>query len=426
MRRIARRRRLAARARGRVLVGSRATGGPRGRGRHPQARGGDGADPSRTSTTPISREQFQRSVDDLVGRVSGSNETRSWSLFSASSRRRESATATWASSRSSTTSVRCTSRRSVPGCSPRGSTCSRRPSGRTSSARASSPIEGRPVDEVAALVRPARHAGQRVEPDPAPARVHDHRRDPPRSRAVGDRERGSTHRRAAGRRATRRDAPHASGAGVLGSHPARVGAASARRAPGSALAAQPEPDAVVREALARAASSTPCTRTRPSRPYTFSRSLLARARNPKVRRVVVDVRLNGGGDNTSYSPLLDALRARAINRPGRLVLLTGPRHVLGRRQLRRGGGRVHAGAHRRRAGRWKPAQLRRLDGGRSSRRSAGRCTCRRSTSKSSADPTSASPSSPTCGADRRSGPPRRPRSGPRDRDLDALALAGSH
>ena len=57
--------------------------------------------------------------------------------------------------------------------------------------------------------------------------------------------------------------------------------------------------------------------------YTFSRSLLARARNPKVRRVVVDVRLNGGGDNTSYSPLLDALRARAINGPGRLVLLTG-------------------------------------------------------------------------------------------------------
>lgn len=57
--------------------------------------------------------------------------------------------------------------------------------------------------------------------------------------------------------------------------------------------------------------------------YTFSRSLLTLARNPKVRRVVVDVRLNGGGDNTSYSPLLDALRARSINRRGRLVLLTG-------------------------------------------------------------------------------------------------------
>ena len=56
---------------------------------------------------------------------------------------------------------------------------------------------------------------------------------------------------------------------------------------------------------------------------TFATSLLRRARNPKVRRVIVDVRLNGGGDNTSYSPLIDALRSRAVNRRGRLVLLTG-------------------------------------------------------------------------------------------------------
>lgn len=55
----------------------------------------------------------------------------------------------------------------------------------------------------------------------------------------------------------------------------------------------------------------------------FAASILERARNPKVRRVIVDVRLNGGGDNTSYSPLVDALRSRAVNRRGRLVLLTG-------------------------------------------------------------------------------------------------------
>ncbi len=55
----------------------------------------------------------------------------------------------------------------------------------------------------------------------------------------------------------------------------------------------------------------------------FAANLLERARNPKVRRVIVDVRLNGGGDNTSYSPLIDALRSRAVNRRGRLVLLTG-------------------------------------------------------------------------------------------------------
>jgi hypothetical protein len=55
----------------------------------------------------------------------------------------------------------------------------------------------------------------------------------------------------------------------------------------------------------------------------FARSLLTRARRPKVRRVVLDVRLNGGGDNTSYGPLLSALSSRVVNRRGRLVLLTG-------------------------------------------------------------------------------------------------------
>jgi hypothetical protein len=57
--------------------------------------------------------------------------------------------------------------------------------------------------------------------------------------------------------------------------------------------------------------------------YAFSQALLARARKPKVKRVVVDVRLNGGGDNTSYNPLLNVLRSRAVSRGGRLVLLTG-------------------------------------------------------------------------------------------------------
>ena len=55
----------------------------------------------------------------------------------------------------------------------------------------------------------------------------------------------------------------------------------------------------------------------------FADSLLKRARKPKVRRVVLDIRVNGGGDNTAYRPLLDALRSRLVNRPGRLILLTG-------------------------------------------------------------------------------------------------------
>lgn len=45
------------------------------------------------------------------------------------------------------------------------------------------------------------------------------------------------------------------------------------------------------------------------------------ARSAAVRRVVVDVRLNGGGSNTTYGPLLDLLAEPAISR--KLVLLTG-------------------------------------------------------------------------------------------------------
>jgi hypothetical protein len=52
-----------------------------------------------------------------------------------------------------------------------------------------------------------------------------------------------------------------------------------------------------------------------------ARLVLRLARKPKVRRVVVDVRLNPGGDNHTYAPLLQALRSRSVNRPGRLVVL---------------------------------------------------------------------------------------------------------
>jgi hypothetical protein len=43
--------------------------------------------------------------------------------------------------------------------------------------------------------------------------------------------------------------------------------------------------------------------------------LIQLARSRRVRRVIVDVRLNGGGDNTTYSGLVQALRHRRINRP---------------------------------------------------------------------------------------------------------------
>src|SRR5436305_22724 len=51
------------------------------------------------------------------------------------------------------------------------------------------------------------------------------------------------------------------------------------------------------------------------------RRVMRLARQRKVRRVVVDVRLNPGGDNHTYAPLYAALRSKLVNRRGRLVVL---------------------------------------------------------------------------------------------------------
>lgn len=51
--------------------------------------------------------------------------------------------------------------------------------------------------------------------------------------------------------------------------------------------------------------------------------ILARAKEDDVTRVVVDLRHNGGGDNTTMGHFEDVLRDPAINRPGRLVVLIG-------------------------------------------------------------------------------------------------------
>jgi hypothetical protein len=62
--------------------------------------------------------------------------------------------------------------------------------------------------------------------------------------------------------------------------------------------------------------------TRPST-YLAARKVLKLARPRKVRRVIVDVRLNPGGDNHTYVWLLNALRSKTINRRGKLVVLIG-------------------------------------------------------------------------------------------------------
>ena len=55
----------------------------------------------------------------------------------------------------------------------------------------------------------------------------------------------------------------------------------------------------------------------------FLRALGRLVRAPNVRRVIVDVRLNGGGDNTTYGQLVDLLASKQVNKRGRLYLLTG-------------------------------------------------------------------------------------------------------
>ena len=57
--------------------------------------------------------------------------------------------------------------------------------------------------------------------------------------------------------------------------------------------------------------------------YDFAPKLERMAKSPGVRRIIVDVRLNGGGNNQSYRPLYGVLASPLINRPGRLYLLVG-------------------------------------------------------------------------------------------------------
>ncbi len=49
--------------------------------------------------------------------------------------------------------------------------------------------------------------------------------------------------------------------------------------------------------------------------------ILRAARKPGFRRLVIDVRHNGGGDNTTYWPLLDLIESRPLR--GKVVVLMG-------------------------------------------------------------------------------------------------------
>ena len=60
-------------------------------------------------------------------------------------------------------------------------------------------------------------------------------------------------------------------------------------------------------------------------PGAMPQRLLKLARKPRVRRVIVDLRINGGGDNTSYWSLVRALQNRRVNKRGKLAVLIGRR-----------------------------------------------------------------------------------------------------
>jgi C-terminal processing protease CtpA/Prc len=53
----------------------------------------------------------------------------------------------------------------------------------------------------------------------------------------------------------------------------------------------------------------------------LARELGRLAGRPGVRRVILDLRLNPGGDVFTYAPLLTVLRSAKVNRPGRLYVL---------------------------------------------------------------------------------------------------------
>lgn len=56
----------------------------------------------------------------------------------------------------------------------------------------------------------------------------------------------------------------------------------------------------------------------------FAAAMVERFRAEHATRLVLDVRSNGGGDNTTFGPLIEALKTPEIDRPDVLFALIGP------------------------------------------------------------------------------------------------------
>jgi Peptidase family S41 len=57
--------------------------------------------------------------------------------------------------------------------------------------------------------------------------------------------------------------------------------------------------------------------------YELTQRLKKLMRDRRVKRLIVDVRRNGGGNNRTYGPLMEFLQSASVNRRGKLVVLIG-------------------------------------------------------------------------------------------------------
>ena len=96
-----------------------------------------------------------------------------------------------------------------------------------------------------------------------------------------------------------------------------------------------------------------------SEPGGLGNRLTKLAKGPKVKRVIVDLRLNGGGEQPDVRQLLGALTDSSVNRKGRLFVLIGRATFSAAGELRRRRRPLDEGDVRRRADRRRRRDLRR-------------------------------------------------------------------
>ena len=185
---------------------------------------------------------------------------------------------------------------------------------------------GHPDRARARARRAARPARQHVEPSRAGAALPAHRRGARRPRShrrhrSGRRSRSSSPTASASTSSltpvagarTRPRSPIRSSATIRRSCPRRRGRCTCQEARGRSGRGRS------RVVAPSTSATTPSARRRPP----FLRKIERLVRGEGVRRVIVDVRLNGGGDNTTYGSLTTLFGSTAVNKRGKLHVLIG-------------------------------------------------------------------------------------------------------